>query len=313
MVNEKYIDLRKEMGYIPLFYEPWYLDAATDKNWQSVAIRLNEHKGLLFPYQSTSKMGIVRIGNGSYCPYGGPYLKYPDGLKPTSKLAYEKKIVTELIDQLPKGQMHNFRLHPSCTNWLPFHWKDYKSETRYSYIIDNIEAQVLESNLDSKIRGGIKKGQKNVTIQQSKNVDTFYELLDKVYKRQNLKNPHKHVDISRIAKAVFEKNKGTIVEGVDANGVVHSAVFLIWDDQSAYTWLTGEDPELRSSGSSYYVLWESILFAFQELKLERFDFLGSMIENIELVRRRYGAIQTPYFRVHKTNSKLVRMINAIKG
>lgn len=68
----------------------------------------------------------------------------------------------------------------------------------------------------------------------------------------------------------------------------------------------GEDPELRNSGAGILLIWEAMKFTFEVLKLNRFDFEGSMLEPVERVRRDFGAIQTPYFAISKSNSKLLK-------
>jgi hypothetical protein len=50
------------------------------------------------------------------------------------------------------------------------------------------------------------------------------------------------------------------------------------------------------------VQFESIKFALKNNK--KFDFEGSMIENIERYFRSFGSIQKSYFRISKINSKL---------
>ena len=46
---------------------------------------------------------------------------------------------------------------------------------------------------------------------------------------------------------------------------------------------------------------------------KHFDFEGSMIEGVERSYRAFGAIQTPYFSITKTNSKAFRFLKAIRS
>jgi hypothetical protein len=70
--------------------------------------------------------------------------------------------------------------------------------------------------------------------------------------------------------------------------------------------MVGEDPALRSSGAGIRLIWEGILHTSEVLGLDRFDFVGSMIEGVERVRRDFGARQLPYFNITKTPSRLLR-------
>ena len=58
------------------------------------------------------------------------------------------------------------------------------------------------------------------------------------------------------------------------------------------------------------IQFESIKFALSSGRA--FDFEGSMIESIEKYFRSFGSIQTPYFSISKTNSKLLKIRKFIK-
>lgn len=74
--------------------------------------------------------------------------------------------------------------------------------------------------------------------------------------------------------------------------------------------MSGSDPILRSSGAISLLRWESIKYSSSVTK--SFDFEGSMIEPIERFMRSFGAIQTPYFAISKTNSKLLKIYQGLK-
>jgi hypothetical protein len=71
--------------------------------------------------------------------------------------------------------------------------------------------------------------------------------------------------------------------------------------------MAGDDPALRHSGAGILLAWEAIRYTHEVLKLPIFDFAGSMILPIERVRRQFGALQKPYFRVQKEWSPLWKM------
>jgi hypothetical protein len=63
--------------------------------------------------------------------------------------------------------------------------------------------------------------------------------------------------------------------------------------------MSGDDPQLRSSGSALLLKWTAVMYAKKTLNLHTFDFEGSMIRAIEAGRRDFGARQIPYFRIRK--------------
>ena len=53
---------------------------------------------------------------------------------------------------------------------------------------------------------------------------------------------------------------------VDEFEKIHSVVYLIWDNKTAYFHLAGDDPALRNSGASILLTWETIRYAREVLK-----------------------------------------------
>ena len=86
--------------------------------------------------------------------------------------------------------------------------------------------------------------------------------------------------------------------------------FLVYDDNTVYYLMGGIDPSKKDLGAMDAIQFESIKFALESGR--RFDFEGSMIESIEKYFRSFGAIQTPYFSISKTNSKLLKIRKLIK-
>jgi hypothetical protein len=86
---------------------------------------------------------------------------------------------------------------------------------------------------------------------------------------------------------------------------LHAGIYVVWDEQSAYYLMGGGDPELRSSGATSLCMWEAIKFV--STKTKSFDFEGSMIERVERFFRAFGAIQTPYFSITKTDSRVFKI------
>jgi hypothetical protein len=67
----------------------------------------------------------------------------------------------------------------------------------------------------------------------------------------------------------------------------------------------GADPELRNSSAGSLCMWAAIENA--ATVAANFDFEGSMIEPIEHFFRSFGAVQQPYHRVSRANSRLIRV------
>lgn len=129
------------------------------------------------------------------------------------------------------------------------------------------------------------------------------------FERQGRSIPYNKDVVKRIDDACSLGNARKIIGVQDLNGILHAAIYIIWDRNSAYYLMGGSDPKLRNSGAFSLCMWEAIKFA--ATVSSRFDFEGSMLEPIERFFRHFGARQVPYFNV-TYRSKFLKRLNAIK-
>lgn len=293
---------------IPIFSKDWWLDATCGAdNWDVVISKSgNEVVGTL-PFYKTRKFSLTLLKMPLLTQKLGPWIKYPQNQKYEKRLSHEKKIMNDLISQLPHFDLFQQSFDYSITNWLPFYWNKFKQTTRYTYVIDDL------SNLDnvfqefkSSVRGKTRKAEKLVTITSEKTLEDFYLVNKMTFERQKIKIPYSYKLIEEKDKALSSRNSRKIFFAVDEQERIHSALYLIWDSRSSYVHMVGEDPDLRNSGAGSLLIWEAIQFTKNQLKLNCFDFEGSMIEGVEEVRRAFGAIQKPYFEISKINSPALK-------
>ncbi|WDE99152.1 hypothetical protein PQO03_15055 [Lentisphaera profundi] len=148
---------------IPIYSQSWWLDLACGfDNWDVALVVKGKEIIASMPYQIIKRKGFI-----SYCTMPpltqiwGPWLA-PAKCNYTKRLSQEKKMMTELIDQLPPFSQFSQSWHYNYQNWLPFYWKGFQQTTKYTYLIEDL------SNLDktyekfqSKIRTDIKKHPEN--------------------------------------------------------------------------------------------------------------------------------------------------------
>lgn len=218
-----------------------------------------------------------------------------------------------LIDQLPRYAYFEQKWHYSVTNWLPFYWRGFEQTTRYTYVIEDLHnLDKVWQNVSSSYRNKVRKAEKLVEVRTDLPIDEFYSVNMLTFSRQGFSPPYSQELLRRHDAALAERSRRKIFSAHDKNGDIHSALYLIWDSESSYVHMAGEDPLKRNSGAGILLIWEAIKFTSQELSLERFDFEGSMIEGVERVRRDFGAEQVPYFCVSKTESRLLGVYQALR-
>ncbi|UPT77639.1 GNAT family N-acetyltransferase [Sulfurovum sp. XGS-02] len=314
--KQKYREFCKKEKNIPIFSKDWWLDSVCGKdNWDIVLVEKGGQIIASLPYYKTKKAFFEIISMPKLTQNMGVYLKYPENQKYEKRLSFEKEVVTELIDQIPIVDSFSQNFHYNFNNWLPLYWKDFKQTTRYTYVIVDLlkksEDDILK-DFHSSYRNKIKKAQKAVVVKKGLSIESFYEINMKTFERQNIDNPYSLEFIKGHDERLHQNKAREIFYAEDESGNIHSALYLTWDKNSSYVHMVGEDPQLRKSAAGILLVLETIRYTKDVLKLDNYDFEGSMLENIEHVRRSFGAIQKPYFNISKTNSKVLKIRQVIK-
>lgn len=288
---------------IPLFSQWHWLDSVCgENNWDVIIIENDNEVLATMPYSITlddDKNEIIQKipltqNNGIYIFYRKNLQKYE------KKISFEMKIIDLVIDEVEKLSVKKYRqyYHYNFTNWLPFYWRGYKQTTRYTYVIDqNISLEEIYENFDGKVRTAIKKAEKHLAVREGLDYRDFYKLLEETYFRQDMKVPFDLTLLERIYKNLEKRNLLKILYAIDSQGNIHSAVLLAEDEEAIYYLMSGTNNDFRNSEGLTLLIYQGIILA--NTKNKKFDFEGSMKKNIELLFRRFGAEQKPYFDISK--------------
>lgn len=293
----------------PLFMQDWYLDAVcTDGAWDAAVVRKDKQVVGVFPYFLKQKLHWRYVTMPPLARMMGPYL-----LPEYRTARREISVLEDLIGQLPPLAAFSQDFNYTVVNWLPFYWQGYCQTTRYSYVLPLKSPKYLSENLAPDYRNNkIPKAAARVNVHSSDDLDLFFQVHNRSYRRQGLDSPVPFALLKRLDTALAARQARKIFLATDLKtGDVHSVAYLAWDKQSAYYLMAGDDPALRASGAGILLAWEAIRYTHETLGLPTFDFAGSMIQPIERVRRQFGAVQKPYFRVQREWSLAWRVGKAL--
>ena len=306
----RYHDFCRTAPDVPVFAQPWYLDACAESGiWDVV---LAEEKGQVvaaLPFFYKQKGPFRYVTMPPFVKWLGPYL-LPEF---RGQLPKEHELMQALIAQLPALAAFKQNFYPTVTNWLPFYWRKYQQTTYYTYRLHQLrELTRIETSLSSGIRRDIRLARQQVRVIHELSINEFYRVNMLSFQRQELAPPYSLGQFRRLDAALATAGRRQLFFAVDAQDRVHSVACLIWDATTAYFLLAGDDPALRASGAGVLLAWECIRYASEVLKLDCFDFEGSMLPGVERIRVRFGAVQTPYFYVWKHNSRLFELLEKLK-
>ncbi len=297
---------------MPIFSKDWWLDAVSGRdNWDVILVKKNNNIIASMPFIKTVSKGFSLIIMPTLTQTLGPYIKYPNNQNEAKRLSFEKVIMDELITKLPDFDVFNQNFNYSITNWLPFYWNSFEQTTKYTYVINNIkDIDVVVANFDRSKKKNIKKAEKTVKIKYDLSAKDFYDNHSMTLKKQGADISYSFELFNSLYKSSYENDSGKIIYAIDEKDFIHGALFIVWDGNSAYDLISTIDPDTRNCGAASLLIQEAIRFVAD--KTNKFDFEGSMIENVENSFRKFGAVQTPYFSISKTNSKLIHIMRIIK-
>lgn len=321
MHKEKYIQLCKTEDSIPVFLRPFWLDTVCgEEQWDVILYEKNTRIIAALPYYIENKFGLRYITQPPFTQISGPWIKYPHKIKQYKKLSLEKEVMNHFIVQLEKLPIcfYQQKFSYKITNWLPFFWRGYKQTTRYTYIIEDIkDLDTVYKNFHSSKKRNIKQALKHdLQIGFDLPAREFYENHRYTLKKKGKIISYPYNLFERIYNAAYLNNSGKVIYAKGKNGELHSALFVIWDLNSAYNLISTIDPDHVSSRSSTLLVSEIICFLSDKTK--SYDFEGSMDQFIEYSYSKFGTIQTPYFSLWKTYTKnpflkLLLFICDVKG
>lgn len=313
--KDKYRELCTAETSIPLFSRAWWLDATAGEDWDVVLVERDRRIMASLPFVIRRRFGFTILSQPPLTQFLGPWLRpLAEGeIKHSTRLSYEKELVQALIDCLPDYDRFSQNFHFKVTNWLPFYWNGFRQTTRYTYRIEDLsDEMLLWSNLDSQVRGHIRKAERSSIFVSDlhQDIEPFIKLNEYVFVRQGLEVPYSAELVRGINSAAKRQESGRVLLAKGADGEPLAGAFLVWDEHSVYEIMAGRSSEPRARGARTLCVWEAIRFAAQINR--SFDFEGSMIEGVEQFVRGFGAIQTPYHAVSHTPSLVLNMLQGVR-
>ena len=310
LAKARYHDFCRTAPDVPVFAQPWYLDACAEGGtWDVVLAEENGRMVAALPFFFKQKGPFRYATMPPFVKWLGPYL-LPEF---RGQLPKEHALMQALIAQLPALAAFKQNFYPTTANWLPFYWQRFRQTTYYTYRLHQLHNLAgVEAGLSTGIRRDIRLARQQVAVVHHLPLAEFYRVNGLSFARQELRVPYSLAQLRRLDAALAAAGRRQLFFAVDAQGRVHAVAYLIWDATTAYYLLAGDDPALRASGAGVLLAWEAICYASRVLGLGCFDFEGSMLPGVERMRVRFGAVQTPYFFVWKHNSRLFKLLEKLK-
>lgn len=309
--KQKYRILCEQESNMPVFSQAWWLDSVAGDNWNVVLV---EKEGIIqasMPYVVKKRYGLTFLSHPPLTQNLGPWIR-ASVAKYSKQLSQEKDLMQALIEKLPKYDYFNQNWHYSKNNWLPFYWSGFEQTTRYTYVIEGISNfENVFSEFEHSKRKNIKKSEPLVEVVYDISAEEFYENHKMTLKKQGGVISYEFSIFKKIYDEGYRRNQARTIAAYDTDGNLHAALFVVWDEMSAYDLISTIDPDYRVYGAASVLVRDIIKYTSSFV--DKFDFEGSMIEPVERSFRQFGAKQKTYFAISKTNSKLLKIYKFFQG
>jgi hypothetical protein len=293
-----YEDLVTQSPQGSIFAHRWWLEAVAPGMYE--ILKINEGDGIqaAWPIVYSKSDGAKHVCMPALTQKLG-VLFAPSDIEPVEMQSQNQELTTELIEQLGDTVTFHQNFHENYTDWLPFYWQGYTQTARYTYALEDIsDLTSVWNGMRPNHRRDIRRAKRlGIRIIDGLDMARFLELNRKTFTRQGLEPLASDELILRLDRACCANAGRKIFAGVDSQGRIHAAVYIAWANDTAYYLMGGSEPNLRNSGAQLLALWEAVIFASSVVK--RFDFEGSMLQQIEHGFRGFGARQLPYSSISK--------------
>lgn len=296
--KEKYIHFCSQQPLIPIYMRDWWLDSECGPDKWDVLLYEKENNIQAFmlyylPYKGTITMPAYGKAMGIWFDPLFEDEKY-------SKELHRKHTICQyFIDHLPEYTTYLQNFHFSFTDWLPFYWNGFKQTTRYNYIIPDIsDTEMVWDKMQNKIKKNINVARDKYKLQTRKGItiDEFLFVINKTFENQRMNIPASD-SLRKLIEESRKRDQGDLWGAYDEEGNIHAAIFVVWQESSAYAIAGGRNTDMPNSNAHVLLKWEAICFASTVSK--SYDFCGSMLKGVEFLNREFGAVQYPYFCIYK--------------
>ncbi len=290
-------------GDVPLFFQPFWLNQLLE-NWDVLYAEHEEHF-VFFIYQIEKKFHFKFLRSPHLSPYSG-FLFSSAFLHHTT----QQFLIQQVLKAMPNFDELNLDLHPSIP--LDIDFGNIEPRLKLTNILDLENLETVEKNYKPALKRQIKKAKKTIQIQTLNDIDLFYQLHEKTFLKQN-SAPKIPLQIFQKAWDVCLKNQcGQLFFAMDKSRNIHAALFLVYDNETAYYLAGGTDAAYYGSGAMSLLMHHAIVFS-AENKKRFFDFEGSMIPAVNRFFKNFSPEEIKYITLFKENSALLKFLKSWKS
>lgn len=324
--KELYIQWAKQQDELPVFMQPWWLDAVcAGKQWDVLLYFNNvsdpqdrkvEDIEAVMPYLLCKRLWMRWIAMPQQTQIGGIWLTRNGGFDAHNELIDLPRIAEDFAEQLQALNIHYYyQQFPVGSRMVePMQALHFKVRERVTYQINDLHD--LNQLVNSFSKNKKRQLQKAVTLSVDKSLspEQFYS-----FHRLCMALQKKQISYSRefflvLQRKTEREKQSQIIAIRNADGELCAAAYLVWDKQRLYYLIPCYNSLYKDSGAGALLVMEAIKLARE--KGVTFDFEGSMRRGTAAHYKQFGSQKMTYYSVERYYRPLfwiVLLINKIRN
>jgi Acetyltransferase (GNAT) domain len=288
---------------IPLFMHPAWLDAVCDVGMTWHVALSKDEKGNIqaaLVYCLKKKYGLIQVTMPHFTQFTGIWFH-------SQVIDNQGVIALDLLNQLKKAHRTYLRIQVDMAIAESCNENGFDVQKLHTQVILNLkETDKIYKRLSGNVKRSIKKAQQYFRIEVRNDFDTFYKINNNTFERQKRPNPIPLSIWKSTYTFIHQKGWGRVYFALDNSNEAQAVVMVVWDADTTYLLCNGSTDEGRKYGAMPQLIWQAIIDNIGQSNT--FNFLGSMIPNIEAFNARFGAQKKAYFRIEKYQNKAIKWL-----
>ncbi|MCQ2345830.1 MAG: GNAT family N-acetyltransferase [Paludibacteraceae bacterium] len=295
--KELYAQLCEQNTDIPIFMQPWWLDAVcAGKEWDVILVTDRETVLGAMPYLIRKRWGMKYILMPQMTQIGGIWINRNCGVMTQDT---ERIVCEEIRDRLEAMGLCYYYQHYPIDSPCPeiMEGLGFTIKHRVTYRLNDLSD--LDKVIDRFSRNKKRQLQKALSLHAERglNVEEFYR-----FHTHCLEQKKKKISYSREFMLVMERKatrqqQGETIAIRNADGVLIAAGFVVWDKNVMHYLIAAQDANYNDTGAMALLVLECIKLAREKGVI--FDFEGSMIRGVAAHFKQFGSEPSSYYSVQK--------------
>ena len=302
--KEDYSRWCQEQPDLPVFMEPWWLDAVcAGKQWDVLLCR-NERTGAIMaamPYMLRKRLGMRYVIMPQMTQTGG--IRFDKSLRNADGTVWDKetelRACREFAQQLEEMKLGYYYQQYNPGSPAPAIMKSlgFKTKERVTYRLEDLSD--LDKVIDRFARNKKRQLQKALSLHAEfgMSAEQFYRWHELCLTEKGKKISYTREFLLVLERKTSRNKRSEIVSICNADGEVYAAAFVVWSNKVMHYLIAAQDEKHSDSGAMALLVLECIKLARKKGLV--FDFEGSMIRGVASHFKQFGAEPAKYESVQK--------------